>query len=241
MLDEFDPLVAPTEGRIKMFSSPEKCNWHVRILLVLAFAFMSQDLMALGPSPDERLKFKELMEVKWLACLFEPIATDSGEILEFIGYHPEEKRTVVMTSPPGESKIIEGLLEEDNPFSKPMTLVFDDAKTKVKLVYPSILRAGDNVPASSMIVVQKITWLTPGALLLFIPVNSENENTVLNLVVIPGKNTDGKFQAYMNYSYFGFIVIVSAQCSDEIDDDIMPELVKYRSELQAKSATNNQD
>ena len=198
--------------------------------------------MAFGPSPDDKLKFKELMEVKWLTCLFEPVTTDSGEILEFIGYHPEAKRTQVKTSLPGELEMIDDFLEdEDSPFSKPMTLVFDDAKTKVKLVYPSILVAGDDVPASSTINIQEVDWLTPGALLLFIPTKSEGVVIILNLVVIPGKNTEGKFQAYMNFSYFGFVLFLAAQCSDEIDDDIRPEILIYRSELQTDSATNKQD
>jgi len=197
--------------------------------------------MAFGPSSDEKLKFKELMDVKWLTCLFEPVKTDSGEILEFIGFDPQEKRVRIKTSSPGETEMMDDFLDEENPFSKPMTLVFDDAKTRVKLAYPSILLTGDDVSALSMINVQKVDWLTPGALLLTILVKYEKIEMLLNLVVIPGKNTEGKFPAYLSFSYFGFSIFLSAQCSDEIDDDIRPEIVKYHSELQADIADGKQD
>jgi hypothetical protein len=225
-----------------MFTTQNKIHPFMQEIFINDITLTCKDVIAHGPSSGAKNNFEELIAVKWLTCSFGPVETDSGEILDFIGFDRREKRTRIFTVPLDESKVIkEFVIDKDSPFAKPMILVFDTGKSRVQLVYGSKLFDTKENSATSLINVQKVDWLTPGALQLTITVSHENSSLVLNLVIYAGNKIEEKFRALANFTLFGAMIVMSAQCSDNIDQDIFPEVKENQLNLEAAGAGSKED
>ena len=214
-----------------------------RSAILFIGALTTSEALAFGPSSDEIAKFRELMAVKWLSCEFEPIASDGGELLEFIGFDPVASRMRIQTAPPGETEFIEDSIDdEDSPFNKSMVLVFDRQKIRVRLVYPSRMNPSARRKPSrimqkeTLIHVQEVDWLTPGTVQFFSVIELEGVQTVFGMMLVPGKNKNGNYRALAHFSVFGFLVLMSAQCSEEIEPGLLTEIEKAHTQLESGAA-----
>ena len=168
-----------------MFMSRIKHHQFMLIAFFIVYALTSGQSLAFGPSSDAKHDFKELMAVNWLTCNFEPVLTESGEILDGIGFDPKENRTRILTVPVEKSEIIKSLImDEDAPFSKPMTLVFDTVKRQVQLAYPSRFFSSKAGSFSSFIIVQEVAWLTPGAFQNTLLIEVEGDEAVARTMLV---------------------------------------------------------
>ena len=214
-----------------------------RAALLLIGVLSATGAPALGPSADEIAKFRELMAVKWLSCEFAPLAADSGELLEFIGFDFEKRRMRIRTAPPGETEFIESsVYDDESPLAKPMILVFDRDKTLVELVYPSRLNPATRNKRLQMIQketltnVQDVGWLSPGVVQFSIVIEVDGDQSLFGMILVPGKNAGGKFRALAHLSLFGFLLVMSAQCSEDIEPDLLVEIEKVQALLESRSA-----
>jgi len=222
-----------------MFAARMKYQPFTQALVFFALILICKGVQAFGPSSDEKQAFKDLMAVTWLTCTFEPLLTDSGEVLDGIGFDPRENRNRIITLPLEKSEIVKDIiLDEDSPFVRPMTLVFDIAKSKVQLAYPSRFFGKDQGSFNSLINVQEVGWLTPGALQLTHIIEIGNDLIVLNLVIYPGNKIEENFRALANFTYFGVMIVMAAQCSDNIEEDILPELKEIQLKLESVGASS---
>jgi hypothetical protein len=232
-------FVRPHQEGIDMFTGKMKYQPFMPALVFSALLLICNGVLAFGPSSDEKQAFKELMAVTWLTCNFEPVLTDAGEVLDGIGFDPRENRNRIITLPLEKSEIVKDvILDEDSPFARPMTLVFDIAKSKVQLAYPSRFFGKDQGSFTSLINVQEVGWLTPGALQLTHIIEVENDLIILNLVIYPGNKIEENFRALANFTYFGVMIVMAAQCSDNIDEDILPELKEINLRLESAGASD---
>ena len=215
-----------------MYAASRKYQPCIQTLVFIALLLICKGVLALGPSSDDKHAFKELMAVTWLTCSFEPLLTDSGEVLDGIGFDPEENRNRIITVPLEKSEIIKNMTRnEDFPFARPMILVFDTVKKQVQLAYPSRLLDSEEGSTTSIINVLEVAWLTPGAFQLTLMIRSKKVSIVMNLVIYPGNKIGENFRALANFTYFGFMIVMAAQCSDNIDEDILPELKEIHLKL----------
>ena len=221
---------------------PRSTTFTVMVIALLTLT--GRDAIGLSATPEEIQQFEELMAAKWLTCKFEPIETVSGDILDRIGFDPEKKRTYIITTTPNETEkgLLGILTQPGGPFGLPMTLVFDDAKSRARLHFP-IKHPKNNQPHDDQVSVevasvnvQQVNWFDAGALRVTIIWRVFAENSFVgNVVIFPAKAADESFAAIANIFMDLGMFVVSARCTADIGDEIRPDVEKIRSELEGGS------
>jgi hypothetical protein len=228
-------------GLIEMNLNLFSPGFVTRVILLVVMSIASFDTFSGGPSLDAVRRFEELMGVKWLACNFDLVKLDSGEVIEAIGFDENKDRIRVLVSPMDETEFAEAFVDDKSPFAKTMVIVFNESKTRFQLVYPSIMLPDDSSSPTTMFRVQEVAWLTPGSFQLTFAIDIDGSKAILNMTVIPRKNMAGDYQALATTSFLGVLILMSAQCSDEVEDDLHPELEKIRNKLQGDAAVYGND